>query len=318
MIDINLNLPIDTAPTNGSTNLIDSNAVFDGLALKENNLPSIVGNSLKVLRVNAGETAKEWATISTGLTIGTTPITSGVAGRVLFEGAGNVAQEDSAFFWDNTNKRLGVGATPATNARLDVRAQGALSTDIAFRVRNSANTDNIIQVNGDNSLFLLGTDAGGLRLTRPTGHNLLIQHRPQGTLPSQLIFNSFATGGSIPQIIFDAAGAGGNFSFNISRFTFGLSTLTGSGIQSAFGGIASAGFFMKNSAGYDGSGTIPTATPIDHFIMYSADIVAGNAAPHFRTEDGSVIKLYKQNLPTNPTNAEIATLLSNLGLANLI
>ena len=34
MIDINLNLPIDTTPTNGSTNLIDSNAVFDGLATK--------------------------------------------------------------------------------------------------------------------------------------------------------------------------------------------------------------------------------------------------------------------------------------------
>jgi len=34
-VDINLNLPIDTTPTNGSTNFIDSNAVFDGLALKE-------------------------------------------------------------------------------------------------------------------------------------------------------------------------------------------------------------------------------------------------------------------------------------------
>ena len=65
------------------------------------------------------------------------------------------------------------------------------------------------------------------------------------------------------------------------------------------------------------TGTEPSGQT-DAFQMYSADIVAGNAAPHFRTENGSIIKLYKQDLPTNPTNAQIATFLSNLGLANLI
>ena len=69
---------------------------------------------------------------------------------------------------------------------------------------------------------------------------------------------------------------------------------------------------------YIPNGTAPTDSITDGFKQYSADIVAGNAAPHFRTENGSVIKLYKQDLPTNPTNAEIATFLSNLGLANLI
>jgi hypothetical protein len=85
-----------------------------------------------------------------GLTVGTTAIASGTNGRVLFQAAG-VLQQDASFFWDNTNKRLGVGATPATNVRLDVRAQGALSTDIAFRVRNSADTLNLFAVNGDSS-----------------------------------------------------------------------------------------------------------------------------------------------------------------------
>ena len=52
-------------------------------------------------------------TISTGITIGTTAITSGTVGRVLFEGTGNVVQESANLFWDNTNARLGVGtATP--------------------------------------------------------------------------------------------------------------------------------------------------------------------------------------------------------------
>ena len=42
-------------------------------------------------------------TVSAGLTIGTTAITSGTIGRVLFEGTGNVLQESASLFWDNTN-----------------------------------------------------------------------------------------------------------------------------------------------------------------------------------------------------------------------
>jgi hypothetical protein len=29
-------------------------------------------------------------------------------------------------------------------------------------------------------------------------------------------------------------------------------------------------------------------------VQYSADVTAGNAAPHFRTENGAVIKLYQE------------------------
>ena len=85
---------------------------------------------------------------SAGLTVGTTAIGSGTDGRVLFQ-AGGVLQQDAAFFWDNTNKRLGIGATPSTSVPLDVRSQGTLSTDVGFRVRNSANTANLFDVQGD-------------------------------------------------------------------------------------------------------------------------------------------------------------------------
>jgi hypothetical protein len=104
------------------------------------------------------------------LTVASTPISSGTVGRILFEGAGNKLQEDGALFWDNTNKRLGVGATPASTVRLDVRAQGALSTDIGFRVRNSADTANLFDVQGNgyanvSSRMICGTsgmtDTGG-------------------------------------------------------------------------------------------------------------------------------------------------------------
>lgn len=91
---------------------------------------------------------------SSGITVGTTAVTSGTIGRVFFEGTGNVVQQDAAFFWDNTNKRLGLGATPASTVRLDVRSQGALTTDIAFRVRNSANTKNLANITGLGDVYL--------------------------------------------------------------------------------------------------------------------------------------------------------------------
>lgn len=91
-----------------------------------------------------------------GITVGTTSVTSGTVGRVFFQGTGNVVQQDSALFWDNTNKRLGVGDTPSSTVRLDVRAQGALTTDIGFRVRNSANTFNILSSNGKGHVWSNG------------------------------------------------------------------------------------------------------------------------------------------------------------------
>lgn len=42
-------------------------------------------------------------------------------------------------------------------------------------------------------------------------------------------------------------------------------------------------------------GTAPSTFPSDMFHMWAADIAAGNCAPHFATELGDVIKLYRQN-----------------------
>lgn len=40
------------------------------------------------------------------------------------------------------------------------------------------------------------------------------------------------------------------------------------------------------------TGVAPTTSPADCYQTYSSDIVAGNAAPHFRTENGDVVRLY--------------------------
>ena len=42
------------------------------------------------------------------------------------------------------------------------------------------------------------------------------------------------------------------------------------------------------------NGTNPSTSATDGYRQYSADITAGNAAPHFRTENGAVIKLYQE------------------------
>jgi hypothetical protein len=96
-------------------------------------------------------------TLATGLTVGSTAISSGTDGRVLFQNGG-VLQQSANLFWDNTNSRLGIG-TSSPASRLDILAQGALSTDIAFRVRNSANTADILSIAGNGQAVLFNNSA---------------------------------------------------------------------------------------------------------------------------------------------------------------
>jgi hypothetical protein len=61
---------------------------------------------------------------------------------------------------------------------------------------------------------------------------------------------------------------------------------------------------------YIATGVSPAASATDGFVMYSADITAGNAAAHFRTEGGAIIKLYQQT-----TGVAAATFAANSGTA---
>lgn len=376
---------------------------------------------------------------SSDLVVGTTPVTSGTNGRVFFQ-AGGVVQQDSAFFWDNTNKRLGVGATPASTVRLDVRAQGALSTDIAFRVRNSADTANLVSVQGNNvTVFGSGTaDADDILIRGIQGTTNYFKVSSQGgvaigsgssistagvnntaiaigTLSSARAYFTIGGGVAIGQSAYadacsvaigtlakagltaggtnksiaigynsqsnanggdrgiaigsDSSGGFGNFdvtsigtsvamgSFTSARNTFigqyitgassqtdmivlGGGTATGASaaqptITSSFSvylGATERSFFVnKNSnivirslgALTSGThfeaaatntftihnGTAPVANIADAYAQYSADITAGNAAPHFRTENGNIIKIYRET-----TAVTAAAFVSNTSL----
>ena len=233
-------------------------------------------------------------TPATGITIGTTPITSGTVGRILFEGSGNVVQEDSTLFWDNTNKRLGVGATPASSVRLDVRAQGALSTDIAFRVRNSADTQDLLKIQGN----------GGWMSKNNIGNAYMLYDGTstyEFATPSQLFLQ---TNTSTPSFSIQHNGNSAGtylalrtqsqalFIYRNGNFYFGTSPQPGNGTNA---------LIIEN-------GTAPTTNQADRYYQYSKDIVAGNAAPHFRTENGAIVKIYQET-----TGVTAATVVNGTG-----
>jgi hypothetical protein len=228
----------------------------------------------------------------TGLTIGTTAIASGTVGRILFEGTGNVLQQDSTLFWDNTNKRLGVGATPDTATRLDVRSQGALSTDLAFRVRNNGNTANLVDSAGNGNFFLRANTGDMHFMFDPANNRIHLKRTGVYTIITDNAVSELAltcntgsisiTGGSKKFHIYN----GGNFHLG------GTSLLLGSG---------NGNLIFQN-------GTAPFTNLLDRHYYYSADVVAGNASPHFRTENGAIIKLYQETTAVTP-----ATVVSGAG-----
>lgn len=188
---------------------------------------------------------------------------------------------------------LGIG-TYTAGARLDVRAQGALSTDIAFRVRNSADSANLLQVSGDggfifrnnaNTKFFYWDASNLFQFGTVGGQALNIDVQSTAITRIETTLDILLEGVSTHKFI---QYKNGNFQLEEAS---GIAQTSGAG-----------GFSMKNAA------TVPSANSTDRFIMYGADITAGNAAPHFRTENGNIIKLYRET-----TAVAAATLVGNAG-----
>jgi hypothetical protein len=102
-----------------------------------------------------------------GITIGTTAISSGTVNRILFEGAGNVVQQDAGFVWNNTDKRLILGADQAsvdTNPRLVVVGKNPSGTTTLAAFHNSTGNSNALVIR-DNGFVGIGTNAPTTPLT---------------------------------------------------------------------------------------------------------------------------------------------------------
>jgi hypothetical protein len=171
--------------------------VDNGYELDElHNVAIVTPLNDQVLQYETATSLWKNKTISTGITIGTTAITSGTVGRVLFEGTGNVVQESANLFWDETNSRLSIGANSPTS-KLFVRADGASGLTQPFRVETSA------------SRLLLQTEDGGTtRIGGPTAR--LYVNVESGGLTHRLVVNGsvhFGNGiGNAGANLFDSAG----------------------------------------------------------------------------------------------------------------
>jgi hypothetical protein len=115
-------------------------------------IPSIAGlvPETRTLTINGTTqdlSANRTFTIATGLTVGSTAIASGTVGRVLFEGTGNVLQEDSALSWDNATKRLNLtsGLDNLINLTPQNGGNGIVINNNAYIKWESGNTDTYLR-----------------------------------------------------------------------------------------------------------------------------------------------------------------------------
>ena len=120
---ITLNVPTASAANRGALSAADW-ATFNNkqaALVSATNIKTINGNSV----LGSGDLVVGGTTT---LAIGTTPITSGTVGRILFEGTGNVLQEDSGLSWNNTAKALNI-TSASTSSTPFVRLISNATTD---------------------------------------------------------------------------------------------------------------------------------------------------------------------------------------------
>jgi hypothetical protein len=155
-----------------------------------------------------------------GLTVGTTPIASGTAGRVLFEGTGNVLQESANLFWDNTNARLGIGtSTPSASVHSAGSVNGSFSslfqnTSTGIQGSTGINVANNSATIGGVSTYSSANNTAYLRsnvvlASYPTASNVLLATNfdvaTGGTGSIQLLTGGYA-GNPTKMIVFGTTG----------------------------------------------------------------------------------------------------------------
>ena len=294
--------------TGGGTNLTSlTNSVFIGYDT----------------RANANAQTNQIVIGYQALGLGSNTTVIGNSSTTLFRPYGNVA----------------IGADSAS-ARLDVRAQGALSTDIAFRVRNSADSHNLISVAGNNQVLVGWTnELGALSINGASKAATDVVFSALGLGSQQLFYGQnngvVRFGANANRIEFDGTNWNvtntGNVNWNISAnkyFLIGqpagigsitIGTLTvlpkstsASEYVTCLTNPTANGYFQRvsntNVTDIFNATTAPSTNVTDAFRMYGADITAGNAAPHFRTENGAIVKVYQET-----TGVGASTLVGNAG-----
>jgi hypothetical protein len=170
-------------------------------------------------------------TVSTGITIGTTAITSGTVGRVLFEGTGNVVQESANLFWDNTNGRLGVGtSSPTTIVHINGNTAGSAPS---LQIRQQTNTTPTwFAVRNTDSLGSAG--AVSLDIGISGGSNQFFN----GTVPGDIVLKAYSQGNTSKFFLGATSGSTAQMVLFPSTGNVAINTTTDAGFKLDVNGTA--------------------------------------------------------------------------------
>jgi len=295
----------DTLISDGSTNnrlVVNDSANNKGLVYNSDYSPNFSTYSL----VTKGYV--DSAVVNLSLSIGTTSIISGTNFGVLFQ-SGGVVQQDDSFIYNDSQKRLTLPA-------LEILSQTSSSSYTSLRVRNYNNSSDFISILGDGNINVGTSTAATVSSTFNvysgfSGGNYLKLINDTSNFDTYQGIDMAHTG----RPGYFALETAGNQGSSITRFRGGGSTNANAKITAYIdhpGDVDKTGHWHFRTQvhlgdayrSFDSSygrhtlvienGVGPTASPTNSFIQYSADITSGNAAPHFRTENGSIVKLYQE------------------------
>ena len=237
-------------------------------------------------------------------------------GSIPFIGStGLLTQDNAALYWDATNDRLGLGTTsPSYRLVVGPNITAGFSYATMTVSKGAGTAVSIIVGASSSALIEFGYDTavsqGFVNATNPFGFRVNNSIKMVINASGKVIFGSTTTAqGNVT--LYGSADEAQFVIRNHSTQTTDTFLLQDNG-GTKFAAITAVGnLTLGNVAvGTSGvgvvvlkSGTAPSTSPADAIQMYSADQAAGNAAPHFRTEAGDVIKLYKvaTYTPTNVT-----------------
>jgi hypothetical protein len=189
---------------NGGTGVSTITGVVIGNATSA--FTGVAGTSNQVLRRNTANTAYEFFTLPASV-LGTIAL-----GQVAFGTAANTVGGDNGLFWDNTNKRLGIG-TASPQRRLDVFTTANSATEYQFSLRNGQGSNNV------STGIVFGFNTVSVDPDYLSAISSIVTNRT--TRAADLTFLTAATGTLIERMRLNSAG---NLGLGVTPSAWGSST----------------------------------------------------------------------------------------------
>ena len=285
-------------------------------------------------------------------------VTNGTANKILFVNPDGILAQTAQMGYDATNGSLIIdqsGTAPFVgSANIPLVLVSAAASAACIRVRNTDVTNSgivssrnfILNTNNgfETVIIKTGEDGGGAEFSRIELWNEQQNGAAGVELESSNVGGIFGGGGSVIIRRNDTNLIHYLNSTSVSGLSYRIDNVLGIGkdgqanqkltvraqddsvefFSLVLQGLSEVSFSKWTGSGHYqhfNSATIPVASVTDGFIIYGADQVAGNSCPHFRTENGEIIQLWRGATIPNPAGgvtvdtearAAIVSILSHL------